>query len=137
IRHVVIVYQENHSFDSVLGALCVQDGRCDGVTSGTLADGTTIPLGVPPDVVPGVGHNPAYQALAIDGGKMDGFSLISGCTSSSGYACYTQYQPSQIPILAALARTFVIADRTFETGTVSSWGSHLDLAAAQTDGFTG
>jgi phospholipase C len=137
IRHVVIVYQENQSFDGVLGALCVQDQRCDGSTSGTLADGTSIPLAVAPDLVPGVGHTPAYQTTAIDGGKMDGFSLISGCTSSTGYACYMEYQPSQIPNLAGLARAFTISDRTFETGDSSSWGSHLGLAAAQTDGFTG
>ena len=137
IRHVVIVFQENQSFDGVLGALCVQDQRCDGATSGTLADGTTIPLAVAPDIVPEVGHLVSDQTLAVDEGKMDGFSLIRGCDSSTGYACYMQYEPSQIPSLAALARSFVISDRTFETGLRPSWGAHLDLAAAQSDGFTG
>ncbi len=137
IRHVVIVYQENQSFDGVLGALCVQDQRCDGAASGTLADGTTIPLAVAPDIVPEAGHTQADQTLAVDGGKMDGFSLIRGCDSSTGYACYMEYQPDAIPNLAALARSFVISDRTFETGSHPSWGAHLDLAAAQTDGFTG
>ena len=32
IRHVVIVYQENHSFDNVLGQLCVYKLPCDGAT---------------------------------------------------------------------------------------------------------
>ena len=30
IRHVVVIYQENRSFDEVLGAYCVQHHRCNG-----------------------------------------------------------------------------------------------------------
>ena len=41
IKHVVVLFQENHSFDNVLGSLCVQDQRCDGSTTGKLLDGTT------------------------------------------------------------------------------------------------
>ena len=46
IRHVVILIQENHSFDNVLGRLCLQLARCDGPM--TLADGTPIGLGQDP-----------------------------------------------------------------------------------------
>jgi outer membrane protein assembly factor BamB/phospholipase C len=137
IRHVVVIYQENHSFDDVLGALCVQDARCDGATTGTLPDGTTVPLSQEPDLVPEIAHTIVAQTTAVDGGKMDGFGLIDGCTSAKGYACYTQYQPSQIPNLAALARGFALSDRTFESDAVPSWGAHVDLAAAQMDGFLG
>ncbi len=137
IRHIVVVYQENHSFDDVLGALCVQLARCDGATSGQLPNGSTIALGNEPDVVPLIFHHAAAQRAAIDGGRMDGFGNLTGCTAKTGYACYAQYQPSQIPNLAALAQNYVISDRTFETDSVPSWGSHLDLAAAQLDGFIG
>ncbi len=137
IRHVIVIYEENHSFDNLLGALCVQDNRCDGTTSGKLPDGTQIPLAQAPDVVPLVDHGVAAQALAIAGGAMDGFANITGCDASTGYACYTQYQPSQIPAEAALARTFAISDATFEDAAVPSWGAHLDLVTAQLDGFTG
>ena len=41
IQHVVVIYQENHSFDEVLGALCIQDARCDGSLTATLLNGTT------------------------------------------------------------------------------------------------
>jgi outer membrane protein assembly factor BamB/phospholipase C len=137
IRHVVIVFQENHSFDEVLGQLCIQDQRCNGVSSGQAADGTMIPLRQAPDLVPEVAHGIPDHVTAIDGGKMDGFSLLNGCQASTGYACYQQYQPSQIPNLAALARSFVISDRTFEGDGVPSWGAHIDLAAAWLDGFAG
>ena len=57
IKHVIIFYQENHSFDNVLGALCVEIKRCDGATSGVLSTGATMPLRQSPDVVPGVQHD--------------------------------------------------------------------------------
>ncbi len=137
IRHVVIIYQENHSFDDTLGFLCVRDQRCDGATTGTLPDGSTVQLAQEPDLVPIVEHDVASQVAAVDGGKMDGFSLIDGCSQTDNYACYAQYQPGQIPNLAALARAFVISDRTFESDSVPSWGGHIDVAAAQVDGFIG
>jgi phospholipase C len=137
IQQVVIVFQENHSFDETLGAICVRDTRCNGRTTGVLKDGTVIPLRPAPDIVPEVVHNVASQTLAIDGGKMDGFNLIVGCEAKTNFACYQQYAPSRIPNLAALARAFVISDRTFEDAAVPSWGSHLDLVAAQLDGFVG
>jgi phospholipase C len=30
IEHVVVIFQENHSFDNVLGILCIQLARCMG-----------------------------------------------------------------------------------------------------------
>src|SRR2546422_254571 len=51
IDHVVVIYQENNSFDDVLGKLCVVDARCAGATSGHLKDGNTIPLATAPDIV--------------------------------------------------------------------------------------
>jgi len=137
IRHIVVVYEENHSFDDLLGALCVADQRCNGVTSGQISDGTTIPLGQSTDLVPNIDHTDAGQTTAVDGGKMDGFSKLAGCDSSTSYACYTQYQPSQIPNIAALARGFAVSDATFAQGLMASFGSHLDLLAGQTDNFTG
>ncbi len=137
IQHVVIIFQENHSFDDTLGKLCVVDSRCDGVTTGVLHDNTVIPLSQEPDIVPAMGHGPPAQITAINHGAMNGFDLVGNCTAAKKYACYTQFDPSQIPNLAALARSYAISDRTFEWGVPGSWGSHLVLAAATLDGFMG
>jgi phospholipase C len=139
IRHVVVIYQENHSFDNVLGQLCAQHLRptpCDGATTGQLANGSTIKLSQSPDIVPNVDNSRGAQTTAIDGGKMDRFSRIAGC-SGSHYACYSQYWPSQIPNLSNLATAFAISDRTFELNPVPTWGGHVELVAATLDGFTG
>jgi phospholipase C len=141
IEHVVILFQENNSFDEVLGKLCA-DTRgtrdpCDGVTSGLLHTGQSIPLAKQPDIVPNVKHTIIAQRTAINGGNMNGFDLIGGCRASKGYACYAQFDPAQIPNLAALAQNFAVSDRTFEFATTPSWGGHLVLAAATLDGFDG
>ena len=64
---------------------------------------------------PGVNHNSAAIKTTMHDGQMDGFSQITGCKLKNDYHCYTQYYPSQIPNLAALAANYVISDRTFAT----------------------
>ncbi len=150
IRHVVLIVEENHSFDNVLGRFCarVASGSirrpglamsCSGATSGTIADGRTIRLSTARDLVPVVDHTVQAQLAAIDGGSMDGFARISGCARKGllPYACYTQFAPRQIPNITKLASNFAISDRTFEFRSTPSWVGHMMLASASTDGFTG
>jgi phospholipase C len=153
ITHVVILIQENHSFDNTLGLLCLRLGRCVGPM--TLADGTPIGFGRDPltlapitillpkasNGVPPAPHDVQAQTTAIDGGNMDGFDLMrepngQNCAGPD-FACYQAFEPSQIPNLAALASNFVIADRTFQSDLAASWGSHLGFVAGTMDGFYG
>lgn len=147
IKHVVVIYQENHSFDNVLGKLCTEvpntiirpglNMSCDGATQGMLKGGTPIALTQTPDIVPNVNHSSDAIVAAMNGGLMDGFSGIAGCQLKNNYACYSQYDPSQIPNVASLAERFVISDRTFATDAAASWGSHVNLAAQTLGGFVG
>ena len=136
---MVVVFQENHSFDNVLGAFCAQAAKgrpahdpCDGATTGVLPDGSVIDLGPASDVVPPVDHRVKSQKVAIDNGTMDGFGLITGCRQKRNYACYTQFDPSQIPNVAALAGEFALSDATFEFSTTPSWVGHIVLASPVT-----
>lgn len=137
IRRVVVIYQENHSFDNVLGVWCRQTARCNGATSGRLPGGAVIKLRQASDLVPPVKHESRDQTIAVDGGRMDGFANIQGCDASTWYACLTQFAPSQIPNLITLASRFTVSDATFEAHAQPSWGAHLELVAGQIDGFTG
>ena len=137
IKHVVIIYQENHSFDNVFGRMCAESGKCDGATEAKLQDGSTMPLRTSPDVVPDAGHRTQAQVKAINGGRMDGFTSVGGCDEAHSYACLTQFSPSQIPNLARLANSFVLSDRTFQTFSVPSFGAHIELVSANLGGFTG
>ncbi len=137
MRHIVVIYQENHSFDNLFGRLCTRIDRCDGSRTGRLPDGSPIPLATSPDVVPLAGHTGTFQDMAINGGRMDGWARIAGCSAAEDYGCLTQYGPRQIPNLTRLARRFALSDRTFYMDNVSTWGAHLELVAGTLDGFTG
>jgi phospholipase C len=138
IKHVVVIYQENHSFNDLLGYLCVTEGgRCAGTTTGEISNGTKIPLKAEKDVPPGVGHEPADQLAAINGGMMNGWDHVQYCDASHSYQCLIQAHAGRVPTLWTLADTYAMSDMTFETSGSASWGSHLELVAATMDGFIG
>src|SRR5438105_2274746 len=137
IQHVVVIYQENHSFDNVLGRWCFfrPARHCDGAVRGRTSHGQMVQLGHTPDIVPPEGHTQPEQIRAIDRGRMDGFDLVEHCRTLS---CYSQYQPEKdIPTLARLAKRFALSDRTFSNSPIPSFGAHLELVAATDDGFLG
>ena len=144
IQHIIVIDEENHSFDNLLGAFCaqvagglIQRDPCDGATTGTLPDGSTISLGPATDLVPEVGHSVAAQQRAIDHNRMDGFANIIGCGAAQNYACYTQFDPTQIPNITSVATQYALSDRTFEFSSTPSWGGPMVLASASLDGFKG
>jgi phospholipase C len=140
IKHVVVMYQENRSFDEVLGSWCMQTKRCDGrVGAVRLKDGSAALMTQSPDVVSqDPPHDVNTQERAIDGGKMDGWGGLSPtCHSPGNNICLTYYTASQIPSLTALANSYVVSDRTFSAQNSPSWGGHMWAAASTQDGFTG
>ena len=138
IRHIVVILQENHSFDNLLGYWCHRHARCDGAVTGKISNGRTVALRESGDRAPFVDHGDRAHRRSWHKGAMDGFDRVPGCRRVDRYACYAQYHPRDIPNLVRLARHFVVADRVFESDGVPSWGSHLELATGGTlDGFTG
>ncbi len=134
----MVLYQENHSFDNVLGDLCVVDKRCAGSISALRLPvyGMVSPH-VATDVVPQVDHDVRAQTTAVNNGKMNGWASVNGCQAPS-FGCLAYYRPDQIPALAFLARQFTIADHMFQATLAPSWGAHLALASGGTlDGFVG
>jgi phospholipase C len=154
IKHVVVIMQENHSFDNMLGKFCAEvaggqivrpgtDSKCNGATSGVTSTGQQLALSPATNYVPSMEHSVSGQAKDIDGGKMDGFSTDPDCSPLS--LCYSQYDPlsgpcqlgSCIPNYATLAKDYAVSDMTFETQAAPSWTGHLVLATADPDGFQG
>jgi phospholipase C len=152
IQHVVVLYQENHSFDNVQGYQCAgwtrqaHEGRtpghepCDGFDPAQPVPGLIDPATDGPvylhrsgDVVEPSGHGTSAQALAL----ADRWLQIGDCTPDQGEHCLNYFTPDQIPSFAALARQYVVSDRTFYASAVPSYGAHLEFAAATLDGFTG
>jgi phospholipase C len=138
IQHVVIIFQENHSFDEMLGLLCVQENnRCDGTTVGEISDGQQIPLKPGGDIPPEVGHKHEDQVAAINDGQMNGWDHVWNCETRTDYQCLQQVDRERVPTLWGLADQYVISDRTFELDLSATWGSHLELVTTNLDGFIG
>lgn len=133
IKHVVILYQENHSFDQVLGEFCALAHRCDGsIAPARMADGTVVAPSVSPDIVPPVVHDLTSQQQAL----ANEWDLIGGCGAPT-YLCMTYFTPRQVPSISALASHFALADHAFQSTDAPSWGARVEVVAGTLDGFNG
>jgi phospholipase C len=141
IKHVVVIMQENRSFDEVLGYWCTHPvHHCNGYVGPVhLQGGGVATMTQSPDVITNdPPHSVIAQTTAIDGGKMDGWkNLGTTCHSPGRNDCLTYYKPSQIPALTALASRYAVSDHTFTAQDSPSWGGHMWDATATQDGFTG
>src|SRR5262249_47745422 len=106
IQHVILIDEENHSFNDLLGKYCIEQAQglirregsndgCIGATEATLHNGNTYQLTREPDFGVNINHGTGSQQLAIDGGAMDGFDLVRQCKAKSKvkYACLVQFDP--------------------------------------------
>jgi phospholipase C len=131
IKHVVILIQENRSFDNLFATF----PGADGATQGTMHDGTVVPL-VPKDLA-GFDIDHSYKPAFLtdyDHGKMDGFDLAiyGGSIQKAGKYPYQYVKPNQIKPYWDLARQYVLADHTYPTQASGSFTAHLDLIAGTT-----
>ncbi|MFL5845489.1 MAG: phospholipase C [Solirubrobacteraceae bacterium] len=148
IRHVIVVMQENRSFDHYFGTYPGADGipMRDGHPAVCLPDlrrpGCRRPFHDPSLVNGGGPHSAPAAAAAVDGGRMDGFVTTAetasrGCTNRHDPLCELRTTPDvmgyhdarEIPNYWAYARHFVLEDHLFES--VPSWSlpSHLSLVS--------
>jgi phospholipase C len=126
IQHTIIILQENHSFDNYFGTF----PGADGVTSGLTSMGQLVPLTPMPDMdYAPVCNSWDCAVQAMNGGKMDGFDLISPNDSA-----YTQASQQQIPHYWEYAQHFVLADHYFTSVHGPSLPNHLFTLAAQAGG---
>jgi phospholipase C len=144
IRHVVIIMQENHSFDSYFGTYRGADG-----IPGLAGHPGNIPCVPNPKqggcnrpyhdsamVNFGALHTESASGTDIHGGKMDGFiAAAQGCTfAGAGFSCGTgpakvdvmgYHDAREIPNYWSYARNFVLQDHMFEPVAAWSLPAHL------------
>jgi phospholipase C len=131
IRHVVIIVKENRSFDNLFGLF----PGANGATTGTLSTGKTVALGHMPDhFLFDLGHDADAARLAVAGGKMNGFNLLSGAMQGGQDLALTQYHRSDIPAYWSYASRYTLADSFFSTILGPSFPNHLVTVASQSGG---
>jgi phospholipase C len=126
IGHVVIVVQENRSFDNLFATFPGADGATEGLMK-TPAGDVKVALKKSPLVMDNLGHQHRSFLLEYDGGKMDGFGLVKRVLSKgmrivkSGRYAYRYVDPRDIRPYWTMARRYVLADHMFSTQSSSSF----------------
>lgn len=122
IKHVVVIVQENHSFDNYFGTFPGANGIQND------------PSGAAPFHLKGsiisLCHSVACAHVAYDGGKMNGFLQAEGSSETFGY-----YDKSDIPYYWGLAENYTLFDNYFTSVMGPSLPNHLYLVAAQDAGI--
>jgi phospholipase C len=147
IKHIVVIMQENRSFDNYFGTYPGANGipMRDGVPTVCVPDparGTCVkPVPDHSDYNAGGPHDALASKADVDRGKMDGFiksvesapASATNCGSTPDQACEQSvmgfHTASDIPNYWAYARDFVLQDRMF--AAVASWSlpAHLFMVS--------
>jgi phospholipase C len=147
IRHVVVIMQENRSFDSYFGTYPGADGipMRGGVPTVCVPDpqgGCQRPYHDPSDVNGGGPHGQANATADIAGEKMNGFVAQAeqariGCANTTNPNCVNgarvdvmgYHDAREIPNYWAYARNFVLQDHMFEPNASWSLPAHLFMVS--------
>jgi phospholipase C len=145
IQHVVMIMQENHSFDNYFGTY----PGANGIPAGTCVPdpvhgGCVKPFYDPEDEAEGGPHGTEAAIADIDGGKMDGFvaqaeekdecETTGGCSKCKQQAeCAAQvmgyHDARVIPNYWTYAQDFVLQDDMFESQASWSAPEHLAMVS--------
>jgi phospholipase C len=127
IQHVVIIVQENRSFDNLFATFPGANGTRWGHMSGR---GRVKLRQANLQESCDWGHS--YKGFLRDysNGLMNGFNLEGsgkGCTGKAGMGPYQYVNPSQITPYWFIAQQYVLADNMFQTQGSGSFTAHQDL----------
>jgi phospholipase C len=151
IKHIIVIMQENRSFDQYFGTYPGADGipMQNGVPTVCSNDPQTKqcikPYHNPEDINSGGSHGARSATADIDGGKMDGFVAsfrraskgckgrnpdTPGCVEGKTPDVMGWHDAREIPNYWTYAQNFVLQDRMFEPNASWSLPSHLFMVSA-------
>jgi phospholipase C len=125
--HIVIIVQENRTFDNLFATY----PGADGTTVGKTHDGTMRlrEAKLESSISPGNGY--AHWIRDYNHGRMNGFDL-DPIGRTPGTYVYQYVNPAQIGPYWDLAKHYVLSDHTFQTEGSGSFTAHQDLIAGGT-----
>ena len=145
IAHVVVIVQENRSFDNLFATFPGADGTTTGlekVRQGSKYVVKSIALQQSALVMnTDIGHCRYSYLTALDHGKMDAFNLepkgvcprgSSGGGPTIGTIAYRYVNPEKIAPYWDLAKQYALGDRLFQTQGSGSFTAHQDLIRGNT-----
>ncbi len=148
IQHVVLVIQENRTYDNLFATFPGADGTtygCMEPPSGTVlqrhhhhsgsgycpSGDTYVPL-AKDDLAQKCDWGHSYHVVPVDydNGRMDGFGEEGGsskCPGKVGSKVYQYIDPTQVGPYWDIAEQYVLADHMFQTQGSGSFTAHQDL----------
>jgi phospholipase C len=140
IRHVIVIVQENRTFDNLFASsILAHGGPYPGADTTQTADvdGQKVPLKPVPLENPGdPSHSHASLLAEWNKGKMDGFGTDKvreafGWLKNPADFPYAYVPDSETTIYHLLAAHYALADQNFAPRLVPTFPSHYTLATAQ------
>lgn len=159
IRRVVVLVLEDRSFDHMLGYVRSPGYPIDGLTGNELnrfnpadpaSERVYVSSDAPyqPDLDPSPTHDvrdvtvQLYGSSAVpehptehNNGFVFDYAQITGNTPASARRIMQCFDPSKLPALATLARTFALCDHWYSSVPGPTWPNRLFVHAATSDGF--
>jgi phospholipase C len=124
IQHIVVIMQENRSFDNLFNGYPGADTAQSGMNEGQMIPLKPVSLGDSRDL----NHSHMRWWQDWDQGQMDGFAQSDASPSTLPYS----YVPEKdVEPYWNLARQYVIGDRMFQANTGPSFVAHQYMIAAQ------
>jgi len=133
IQHLVVLIQENHTFDNYFGTYPGADGFLAGtkmpVDPGNPATQYITPWHIGTTTITDLSHSgPTFQA-EYDNGKWDGFVSGLNALNENGALSMGYYDSTDIPYYWNLASNYVLFDRLFSSARDGSDANHFYLVA--------
>lgn len=132
IEHVIILFEENRSFDNYFGTYPGANGFDPRVALPVFprSKETVSPFHLKTLSTEDLSHAHGVALVAMDGGKMDGFVYAEKSNLTMGY-----YDYHDIPYYWDYASEFVLCDNFFTSELGPSLPNHLYLIAGQSGGL--
>ena len=138
IQHVVVLMQENHTFDNYFGTYPGADGIPAGICMprdpANPSAGCVTSYHLPSHRTIDLSHGTDVAGIALNGGKLDGFVYAQNKRNLPGETAMGYYDGSDLPFYWNLASSSVLADRFFSSDAGGSKENHLYWVAAQSGG---
>jgi phospholipase C len=137
IEHVVVMIQENRSFDNFFATFPGADGTTWGLMKNPKGRELHIHLIKASLDQDSLGHEHLSFRKEFDHGKMDGFDRVDrtlrhGVKVPAGKYPYRYTDPADIQPYWEIAHQYVLGDHMFSTQSSSSFTAHQDLIAGGT-----
>jgi phospholipase C len=131
ITHVIVMVQENRTFDNLFHGFLGSNYATEGRTS----DGKMVKLKPGPlEEYYDLGHTHANFVTEYDNGKGDGFNEVQTSPPSYEYAPYQYVTQSEVRPYFDIAKEFTLADNMFPDQNGPSFPGHEYIIAGQAGG---